>query len=319
MTAIVTGANRGLGYQTTRILAADISKTIVLAGRDFAGTTEAAKRIHNETGNANLVPMQLDLASIDAVRSFTSEYRRLELPPLECIICNAGISKTTIRDVSADGYEETFAVNHLGHFLLTHLLLDLLQAPARIIFVSSGTHDPSSANGPMQPPRFVKAEWLAYPELDPETPGDEPTAGGRAYASSKLCNVLCTYEFERRLRAAGLSSGDRSITVCAFDPGFMPGTELGRDSKGFVRFAWYRILPLISRLMSFGRTPGRSGEDLAYLATTPELAEVTGAYFSGPERMESSPDSHDPAKAADLWDTSVTLSRLARGESPLLI
>lgn len=318
MAIVITGANRGLGFATASTLAADRARAIVLAGRDITSLRAAAQRIESATGNSNLVPMMLDLGALASVRAFAAALRTRDMPPLKTVICNAGISKGTAQERSTDGYEVTCAVNHLGHFLLVHLLLDQLQPPARILFVSSGIHDPEQASGPMEPPRYVRAKWLAYPERDPDLPADDETAGGQAYASSKLCNLLTTYELARRLEASGLSTPKAPITVNAFAPGLMAGTGLGRDSEGRTRFMWYTVMPLLSRLMGFGTTPAQAGADLAYLATDPALTDVTGKYFSGREMVESSAESYDRDKAADLWQTSVELCHLQPHESPLV-
>jgi NAD(P)-dependent dehydrogenase (short-subunit alcohol dehydrogenase family) len=225
-------------------------------------------------------------------------------------MCNAGISLPTVKRLSADGYEETFAVNQLGHFLLVNLFLDLLQPPARILFVSSGAHDPVATRGRMEAPRFVRAEWLAFPDQDPDFPPGDARAGGQAYASSKLCNVLCTYELSRRLAADGKSTADRPITVNACDPGLVAGNGLGRNGKTLIRFTWFYLLPALSRLFGFGRSVQQAGTDLAYLATAPELRNVTGKYFSGRKLVKSSAESYDESKAADLWQTSLKLCRL---------
>ena len=317
MTTLITGANRGLGYETAKALAADPQRSLVLAGRDLASLSKAAQRIQSATGNPNLIPLEIDLADLASVRRFNTTFRQLEEPPLKAIICNAGISTPTVEERSPDGYELVFATNHLGHFLLVNLLLDRLQPPARIIFVSSGRHNPDQANDYMQPPRYVKAEWLAYPDRDPDLPEDGVTAGGRAYATSKLCNVLCAYELGRRLEASGLSTPDRPITVNAFDPGLMAGTGLGRHERGLVRLMWYYLMPWGSRLMGFGRTPKQSGADLAYLVTAPKLKNISGKFFDGREIIPSSADSNDPDKAADLWQTSIELSNLDQGETIL--
>jgi NAD(P)-dependent dehydrogenase (short-subunit alcohol dehydrogenase family) len=170
----------------------------------------------------------------------------------------------------------------------------------------------------MQPPRYIKAAWLAHPELDPDLPADDAFAGGQAYATSKLCSLLCTYELARRLEASGLSTPEQPITVSAFAPGLVAGTGLGRDEKAMTRFTWRFILPVMSRLFGFGRSPAQAGADLAYLVTAPELAGVTGKYYSGREAVASSADSYDRGKAADLWQTSIELSRLLAHESPLI-
>lgn len=318
MTTIITGANHGLGYETAKTLAEDKEKTIVLAGRDLSSLGEAAGRIQNITGNTHLVPMHIDLGVLASVRAFVDEFRSRDLPPLDTLICNAGVSRPDIAARSADGYEETFAINHLGHFLLVHLLLESLQPPARIILVSSGAHDPVRAGGPMHSAHYTRAEWLAYPERDLEMLKSKSQAGGRAYANSKLCNILFTYELARRLEASGMSTSAHPITAIAFDPGLMAGTELGRNRGPWMRFVWYHLLGPFSKLFGFGRTAERSGGDLATLATAPELENVTGKYFSGREMIPSSEQSYDRELALDLWETSVHLAHLQPEESPLV-
>lgn len=313
-TTIITGANRGLGYETALALARDTERTVVLAGRDLGSLQSAARDIQSATGNEHLVPMKVDLASLADVRAFAADFDRRDLPPLNTIICNAAVSPTGRETRSAEGYELAFAVNHLGHFLLVNLLLDGLEPPARILFVSSSRHDPDLARGTtMNGPRYVKAEWLAFPQRDPAFQESDD-----AYATTKLCNILCAYELDRRLRANGLSTVERPITVNAFNPGLVAGTGLGRHAEGFTRIMWYYILPWLSRLMGFGRSARRSGEDLAYLAMAPELRDVSGNYFDGRQMTESSAESHDRDKAMDLWQTSVEMCELRPDESPLL-
>jgi len=315
-TAIITGANRGLGYATAKALAADKTLTIVLAGHNIESTIKAAQQIKRAADNENVVPLYLDLASLAAIRKFVSEFQARDLPPLQILICNAGVSKSSVNEKSADGYELTFAVNHLGHFLLTHLLLEQLVPPARVLFVSSAVHDLAQATGPMQPPRYVNATLAAYPAKDPNLPADDEDAGGQAYATSKLCNVLCTLEFARQLSKAGITG----ITVNAFNPGLMAGTGLGRSGKGFTRLAWYYILPLVRPLMGkAARTTRQSGEDLAYLATAPELADTTATYFDGRTPAEPATAARDQATAAELWQSSIGLTRLQPQETILPI
>lgn len=315
-TAIITGANRGLGYETAKALATDPAWTVILACRDISSAIAAAQQIKESTGNPAIVPMYLNLASLASIRKFAAEVTAANRPPLRTLICNAGISKTTVQERSADGYEMTFAVNHLGHFLLTHLLLNQLTSPGRILLVSSGLHDADQAAGPMQPPRYVNAELAAHPNRDPALPADDADAGGQAYSTSKLCNVLFTLELARQLEAAGR----KEITVNAFNPGLMAGTGLGREGKGFTRFAWYYILPLIRPLMGgMARTAAESGKDLAYLATAPEFAHVTATYFDGRTPTEPATAARDRATAAELWRSSICLTHLQPQETPLPI
>jgi NAD(P)-dependent dehydrogenase (short-subunit alcohol dehydrogenase family) len=122
----------------------------------------------------------------------------------------------------------------------------------------------------------------------------------RAYATSKLCNILFTYELSKKLQEKGLSTSDKPITVNAFNPGFMPGTDLGRETKGITRFAWYKILPPLTSLSLFGRTPKKSAEDLAHLILSPELEHTSGKYFDERKIIPSSKESYDKEKAQDL-------------------
>ncbi len=167
----------------------------------------------------------MELSSLSSVRAFGQGFiSREDLPPLRAIVCNAGLQVVGGTSYTEDGFETTFGVNHLGHFLLVNLLLKRLAAPARIVFVSSGTHDPKRRTG-MSAPRYLGAQALAHPHEHPdpveksEAPGK---LGRRRYTTSKLCNVLCSYELDRRLRREGLSTAKAPINVNAFDPGPCP-------------------------------------------------------------------------------------------------
>jgi len=171
--------------------------------------------------------MQLDLASLASVRGFIDNSRAGVLPPIQAVICNAGVQMVSGVQSTADGHEMTFGVNHLGHFALVCGLLDTFHAPARIVVVSSGTHDPARFTG-MPHPRYTSGAALARP------PGDlTAEEGRRRYTTSKLCNLLFCYELDRRL-----DHGAQGMTVNAFDPGLMPGSGLGRDYSPLQRFAW---------------------------------------------------------------------------------
>src|SRR5262249_3303476 len=155
-----------------------------------------------------------------SVRAFTDDVRDASLPPLHAVVCNAGLQVVSGIERTADGVETTFGVNHLGHFALVQGLLDVLARPARIVVVSSGTHDPTKPRG-MPPPRYPSAAALAHPAESADVDGR------RRYTTSKLCNVLYAYELDRRL-------GD-DVTVNAFDPGLMPGSGLARDYSALGR------------------------------------------------------------------------------------
>src|SRR5271156_4130032 len=200
-TAIVTGANTGLGFECARALAETGDWHVVVACRSAEKGRAAVERLLAQTRHKEIEAMTLDLASLESVRNFARDYAAERRPPLRAIVCNAATQIVTGRTFTKDGFETTFAVNHLRHFLLVNLMLAQLAPPARIVVVSSGTHDPAQTTG-MPPPLYRRARFLARPDEDTRLL-DEPqgTAGRRAYTTSKLCNVLFTYELDRKLRA----------------------------------------------------------------------------------------------------------------------
>ena len=309
-TAIISGGNCGLGYQCARAIAAAAPQwNVIIASRDFAKSQEAARSIIAQTGNSHVAAMELDLGSLDSVRRFAADFAARALPPIGAIICNAGIQVVSAITYNADGYETTFAVNHLGHFLLVNLLLRYLDDHARIVVVSSGTHNPDQFTG-MPKPDYTDAASAARREA-----GTDPSsAGRRAYTTSKLCNVMFTYELSRRLKAAG---HDR-ISVTAFDPGLMPGTGLARDYRPYQKFLWNFVLPAL-RVIPGVNGASKSGNNLARLALDPELEGVSGKYFVGRKSVPSSKESYDERKAAELWDSSVSMVHLTPEETILRI
>ncbi len=148
LTAIITGGNGGLGYECARVIAAASPQwQVIIAARDHAKSEEAARSIIAATGNSNVAAIDLDLGSLDSVRRFAAGFAARGLPPIGAIVCNAGIQTVRELTFTAEGYETTFAVNHLGHFLLVNLLLRYLSDRARIVIVSSGTHNPDQFTG----------------------------------------------------------------------------------------------------------------------------------------------------------------------------
>jgi light-dependent protochlorophyllide reductase len=294
-TVLITGGTSGLGLCAAAELARDRSWKVVVTGRDAERTSVSAARVGAEA-------QTLELGSLQDVRRFAEGFGGGERPPLAGIVCNAGRQFIGTPTTSADGYEETFAVNHLGHFLLVCLLLEQLATPARVVIVSSGTHNPALRTG-MPEPRFAKAAELADPGSGWAAEDSPAVAGRRRYTTSKLCNVLFTYELERRF-------GGRGITFNAFDPGLMPGTGLARDYPAYQRMAWRFVMPVMTVLPGVN-TPRRSARALARLMSDPALETLSGRYWSGTRQTDSSADSHDRSKAADLWETSLGLTGLA--------
>jgi NAD(P)-dependent dehydrogenase (short-subunit alcohol dehydrogenase family) len=318
-TAIITGANVGLGYACARALLEDASGpspwNVVLACRDPVRAQEAVERLRQAAqaagSAARVEAMRLDLASLRSVREFANEVgQRLDagdLPPVHALVCNAGVQSGGKQTFTADGFESTFGVNHLGHFLLVNLLLPRLAAPARVVVVSSGTHDPAKKTG-VPAPAWTAPMALAKGELGPLAAEDAPRKRGqRSYATSKLANVLFSYELARRLPAG--------VTVNAFDPGLMPGTGLVRDGSAPLRFLWHqvlpRILPLLRNLISPNiHTPAESGAALARLVVDPALEGASGKYFEGIREIPSSVESYDSARGKELWQASAALTGL---------
>jgi light-dependent protochlorophyllide reductase len=308
--AIITGGNSGLGYHCARTIAAvGPNWQVIIASRDHAKSVEAAGAIAAETANPNVLAMDLDLGSLASVRSFVAEFAECKLPPLKAIICNAGLQIVNGLKYTADGYETTFAVNHLGHFLLVNLLLRHLAPPARIVVVSSGTHNPDQFTGMPKPRDVADSTSLAKPPPDSDTVA---TAGRRAYTSSKLCNVMFAYELSRRLKICGLDT----ITVNAFDPGLMPGTGLAREYGPLQKFLWDFVFPVL-RVIPGVNSTRKSGADLARLILDPALEKLSGKYFVGQKEVPSSKDSYDERKAAGLWEASTTMVSLRRDETIL--
>lgn len=298
-TAIITGANTGLGFECARaLLASDPAWHILLAVRDTGRGADAAARLQYP---GRTTVSELDLASLRSVRRFADRLPRLDLLPLHALVCNAGLQLVTGSQTTADGYEMTFGVNHLGHFALTQHLVDALTTPARIVVVSSGTHDPDKFTG-MPAPQYHSAEDLVSPQANGLTGGE----GRRRYTTSKLCNLLFGYELDRRL-----GHGARGITVNAFDPGLMPGSGLARGYSPVQRVAWRLLVPAL-RVLPNVNSIRRSGANLAALVNDPGLQGITGAYFEGSRRIRSSRESYDAAKAADLWQVSERLVAAVR-------
>lgn len=306
-TIIITGATQGLGYYATQTLAQQ-QYAVVMAGRNQNRNEVAADAIREATSNRNVHAMDLDLASLTSVRQFVQNFTaRTDLPPLFGLVNNAGLQIVGPTEYTADGIEMTFGVNHLGHFLLTNLLLPHFATHGRIVVVSSGTHypdDPFVKAMGVQPPAYTTAEKLAYPELTTQKPDK---IGTERYSTSKLCNLLFAYELGRQLAKQGRTD----LTVNAYDPGLMPGSGLARQAPAVAQWAWNNVLPVLRLFPGVGSVQ-TSGTLLAQLVSDPAFANQTGKYyyFRRPnDRREkpSSPESYDLAKARDLWGTSVRL------------
>jgi len=271
----VTGANAGIGRATARALAGMGAK-VLACGRSRARLDEAITSIRADVADADVVPLVADLSSVSAVRGL-AESIQAQSQRLDVLINNAGIGVDR-REETVDGFELTFAVNHLAPFVLTNALLPLLEAsaPARVITVSSANH--------------VGAKTLDLEDLQSR----KRFAWQEVYARSKLCNVLFTRELARRLVGTGVTANCLHPGVIATDFG------AGGDLHGFN--AWmFRVLK------RFLPGPDRGARTSVYLASSPEVAEVTGAYFSDRGPTKPSRLATDDALAAALWRESQRL------------
>jgi light-dependent protochlorophyllide reductase len=310
---LVTGGNSGIGLECARQLAQH-GLRVIIASRNRDASAEAVGHIVYETGNEAVEELELDLGTLGSVRQLAKEIDARRIP-LRAVVCNAGLQGTRGPTPSPEGFERTFAVNHLGHFLLVNLLLENLaeHRPSRIVVVSSGVHDPALKTG------MPKAAVGDLDELA-RTGGPEGLAfnGRLAYVNSKLCNLWFTYELIRRLEAAGLGE---AISVNAFEPGLVPGSGLAREYPPALRWLWNHVLPLLTRFVSTINTAERSGAALAHVVTDPGLEGVSGRYFASHTDFAeavSSSDSYDTARAGSLWDRSVGWTGLTPEESPLV-
>jgi NAD(P)-dependent dehydrogenase (short-subunit alcohol dehydrogenase family) len=275
-TVLVTGGSGGIGRATALGLA-PMGAHIAITGRD-RGRTEAAAREIREAGGGQVDAFVADMSSQTEVRRLADEVLG-RLPRIDVLVNNVGGYWDT-RHATVDGLERTFALNHLAPFLLTNLLLDrLLQsAPARVVTVSSGAH--------------------AMGRIDfDDLMGERSYSGMRAYGQSKLANILFTYELARRL-------GTGSVTANALHPG-MVRTGFGAEDAGTSQ----RLFSLLAR--PFMKSPAEGAATSIYLASSPEVEGVTGCYFAGCQRRQSSKRSCDEATGQRLWQVSADLVALA--------
>jgi NAD(P)-dependent dehydrogenase (short-subunit alcohol dehydrogenase family) len=251
--------------------------------------------------------MLLDLASLASVREFVVEWKKSSYPPLKALICNAGLQVVTETTYTQDGFETTFGVNHLGHFLLANLLVPLMAADSQIVWVSSDTHDTRTNSG-MPGPVYTDPKTLAFP-LPYGQKVDLLFEGRKRYTTSKLCNIYTAYEMDRLLKKRNIP-----IRVNAFNPGLMPGSGLARDYSPIMRFAWNYVLPIIARFKKSIRSTKQSGKALASLFLDQSLLKVSGQYFDGDKQIRSSVDSYNVKNAKDLWEGSIKLTSLNNDE-----
>lgn len=309
---LVTGGTANLGYQCTIQLARKYPDyQIVIASR--SDPNSAADSINRLLGQKNVKFLKLDLSSLTQVRSFVAEWEANKFPPIYSLVFNAALQFPGDVQYTSDGFEKTFAISHIGHALLFSLLHPHLADTARVVIVSSGTHDPAQKSG-LPDAHYLSAEEIAHPK------GDSLKSNGRQrYATTKLTNVLYSYALHRRFEVINKKSG-KHWTVVAFDPGLMPGTGLARDATAFEKFLWLKVLPKMIPLLRLLLSPNvhtaeYSGKMLARLVIGSDEEIGSGMYYEGNRRIKSSDASYDQDKQEDLWNW--TLRTLAKNDSEI--
>lgn len=272
---LVTGSSSGIGKVTARELAR-MGAIVVMICRNRVKGEAVRAEIKAESPNAQVDLLVADLSELAEVCRAAQEFKQ-KYTQLHVLINNAG-GMNAEREVTSDGLEATFATNYLAPFLLTHLLLDVLQAsaPARIVNVSAPAH---------------KIGKIDFTDLQ----GEHRYNALKAYTQAKLAQIYFTYELAERLTGSG-------VTVNALDPGHVV-TNFNHSTKGLLHL----IAEVIYRFDGISADQG--AQTTLYLATSPEVERVSGKYFASCKQIPSSRRSYDRAVRQRLWNASVELTR----------
>lgn len=272
-TVIITGANAGLG-RVTALELAKMGAHIIMVCRDKERGAAAQQAIIAQSGNKKVDLLLADLSRQQDIHILAATIRQ-KVDRLDVLVNNAGVYFAD-RQLTADGLERTFALNHIGYFLLTNLLLDLLQAsaPSRIVNVSSDAH------------RQAKLDFT-------DLQNERRYRGFNVYGQSKLANLYFTYELARRLEGP-------AVTVNALHPGFV-ATNFATNNGWLYRLGMRLVRPLTLNDQEGAATQ-------IYLASSPEVEGVTGQYFTRQKAVRSSAVSYDVAAAQQLWQISASLT-----------
>jgi len=274
-TVLITGATNGIG----KVAALEIAKKgaeVVLVGRNPGKTGQVVQQVKEISSNPAVDGLVADLSSTAQVRQLAQAFHQ-KYPRLHVLINNAG-GIFANRTLTIDGYEYTFALNHLAYFMLTNLLSDLLlaNAPARIINVSSRSHE----GAVLDFNDLQNARHYSY-------------GGYRAYGQSKLANLLFTYELARRLSGTG-------VTVNALHPGTV-ATGFGQNNGGAMRVG-------MSIYHQFSLTPEQGADTIVYLASSPQVEGITGKYWTKRKAVPSSLESYAEDAQKRLWAVSAQMT-----------
>lgn len=270
---LITGGNSGIGLEAAVAIASK-GAHVWIVSRDERRGDEAIEAIRARSGSQLVSLLIADFASQDSIRNLADRVKT-ELGRLDVLVNNAGLTVGD-RIVTVDGLETTFAVNHLGYFLLTGLLAETMlhSAPARIVSVASHAHFRGS---------------MHWDDLQ----GERNFSGWTAYCQSKLANVLFTVELARRLEGTG-------VTANCLHPGVV-STNFGSKGPGIVRFFFKLLRPFLT-------SPADGARTTIHLATSPDVDNVSGQYFDKCHVAKASTEAMDPASARRLWELSEQLT-----------
>ncbi|MCY4537484.1 MAG: SDR family oxidoreductase [Chloroflexi bacterium] len=275
---LITGATNGIGKAAALDLA-KMGAEVLIVGRDEIKTRKVLRDLMSLSGNTKLDFLLADLSSFADVRAIANEFLSRH-DRLDVLLNNAGAVFSEFR-ASADGYEMTFALNHLSYYLLTLLLLDTLkktaqeQGEARIVNVSSSAH----RNATMRLDNLRDPSGYSFMN---------------SYGSSKLMNVLFTYELARRLQ-------DSAVTVNAVHPGLVD-TGFGHNTGR----VWASVIKVLQKL--FAISPQKGAETLVYLASSPDATDISGKYWNKKQQKRSSEISYDREQQRQLWEFSAAIT-----------
>ena len=271
---VITGSNSGIGKETALGLARKNARAVIVV-RNLERGNEAREEVVSKSGNSSVDLMICDLSSMESIRRFVQEFKA-KYDRLDVLVNNAG-AVFSKRQITADGFERTLAVDYLAPFFLTHELLSILKssAPSRIINVSSGIYNSGKIDFD-----DLQSQKKKYRSM-------------RMYANAKLMVLMFTYELARRLDGQG-------VTANAVLPGFV-ATNIGRNSGS-------RLQSMMFRLMRpFQISAQEAAKTLVHLASSKEVEGITGKCFSKMKEIRTSEASHDQQKQKILWDTTTKL------------
>ncbi len=299
-TIVMTGGTNGIGLVAAEQMRRASDVRLLVGARD--------------TPPSDLETHPLDLSRLASVRSFAARVEQwLGDAPIDGLVLNAGMQVGDVKQRTEDGFETTFAVNHLAHYLLLRLLMPRLAPEAIVVFTTSNLHDPKT--NPMAPPEHADAEKLAKGQALLSAKKDS-RAVMRAYAASKLCNLITA-----RALASSALARERNLRVMAFNPGLTPGTRLTRN-HGLAFKAVFAVLPVILGLFQRVNTVGEGGALLADLTLGRIAAPAGRLYASQINRRLTWPApsdlASDDAVMASLWRVSAVGVGLPEAEQNLV-